>query len=416
MGQKNKILFTAAVAVMVFLPFVLYSVKSKSSATGAEKNLTVIEGYIAEGDMLGGLLSGQGITAEEAYSITSALRRVFNVRKCRVGDRWEVYRDGGGNFVKFIYYEGSMDFYVVEKNGEDEGYTASAHEIEAERMIRGARGRIMSSLYESMSFSNVNPEIIIQFAEIFASKIDFFTECRTDDEFRVLWDSYMDKEGNVLKDVQISAASYARGGDTYYAFYFEPPDGKGGYYDEKGKSVESVFLKAPLNYRRISSHFTYRRFHPILKRYRPHLGIDYAAATGTPVSSIGDGTVVSAGWRKDGLGITVKVKHPNGYISWYGHLSRIARGVSSGSRVRKGQVVGYVGSTGMSTGPHLDFRLQKGGKFINFLALKMPPSHPLPEKYMEEFKVARNTLMEIKESLEEGQIVVFENKAAQKKL
>lgn len=414
MKQKTKILCAAAIAALVFLPFIAYSIKTNRGSSLSGKNFIVIDGYVSAGDVLGNVLAENGVTAAEAHAATQALRKVFDVRRCNIGDRWEMYFDGENNFVKFIYYDGPMDYYIVEVDRENSQYAASAHQIEAESMIRGARGRIMSSLYESMSYQSVNPEIIIQFAEIFASKIDFFTDCRTDDEFKVLWDSYMDKDGNVLKDSRVSAASYTRGDDTYYAFYFETPDGKGGYYDENGKSVESVFLKAPLNYRRISSHFTYRRFHPILRKYRPHLGIDYAAPAGTPVSAIGDGAVSASGWRKDGLGITVRIKHPNGYVSWYGHLSRIAKGVSSGARVRKGQVVGYVGSTGMSTGPHLDFRIQKGGKFVNFLALKMPPSYPLPEKYLEEFEAERNMFMDIKGNLKEGEIIVLQNNTARK--
>jgi murein DD-endopeptidase MepM/ murein hydrolase activator NlpD len=146
-----------------------------------------------------------------------------------------------------------------------------------------------------------------------------------------------------------------------------------------------------------------------LKRYRPHLGIDYAAASGTPVSSIGDGSVTAAGRRRDGLGITVIVRHPNGYNSWYGHLSGIARGVSRGAKVRKGQVIGYVGATGMATGLHLDFRLQRNGKFVNFLTLKMPPSHPLPKEYMEEFENARKAFMQMDGQLKQGEIIVFKN-------
>jgi len=410
---KTKIIIFAVMALLVFLPFTILKIKSKGLFSGVRgPQFTVVEGYISEGDLLGNVLAEQGIGQNESNSITAELKKVFNVRRCNVGDRWEIHYGREGEFAKFIYYDGPVDFYVVEASAENNGYIASARKVEGERVIRGTRGRIMSSLYESMSNSQVNPELVIQFAEIFASKIDFFTDCRKDDEFRIFWESYIGKDGTVLKDMRISAASYTLDKETFHAFYFETPEGKGGYYDTQGKSVEAVFLKVPLNYRRISSYFTRRRFHPILKRYRPHLGIDYAAASGTPVSSIGDGSVTAAGRRRDGLGITVIVRHPNGYNSWYGHLSGIARGVSRGAKVRKGQVIGYVGSTGTATGPHLDFRLQRNGKFANFLVLKMPPSHPLPKEYMEEFENTRKAFMQMYGQLKQGEIVIFENIAA----
>lgn len=392
---------------MVISPFILLKIKHIHLF---KPHYQVIEGYIAEGDLLGDVLVANGLSPSQSAGITEELKKVFNVRKCSIGDRWEIYRTEKGDFVKFIYYEGPIDFYVVEFDPDNNIYTATAKQIDVEKKICGVYGKIESSLYESMSSLNINPELIIQFAEVFASKVDFFTDCQTGDTFTLLWDAYVDRKGNPLKDVRILAASYSSK-ETFYAFYFEPPDGKGGYYDEKGKSVETAFLKAPLNYRRISSYFSHRRLHPIYRVYRPHLGIDYAAPQGTPVSSIGDGTVQFAGWR-GGLGKTVIVRHPNGYTSWYGHLSGIAKGISGGRKVRKGQVIGYVGATGTATGPHLDFRVQKGGKFINFLAMKMPPSYPLAEKYLPEFNEMQKLLTERMNTLTKGEskITIFEEK------
>jgi murein DD-endopeptidase MepM/ murein hydrolase activator NlpD len=401
---KKNVIFVVVLTLIVLLPFILLKRKNDNPFFTLKPQYQIIEGYISEGDVLGDVLLAQDIPAPQVSMITSELKEVFNVRKCNIGDRWELYMDEKGTFTKFIYYNGPIDFYVVEFNKEEHAYLSSARKVEAEKRMHGIRGAIRSSLYESMTYVNIPPEIIIQFAEIFASKVDFFTDCRTNDNFNVLWESYFDKHGNILKDIRISAASYSTGDNIHYAFYFETPEGRCGYYDENGKSVESAFLKAPLNYRRISSHFTYRRFHPILKRYRPHLGIDYAAPTGTPVSSIGNGTVTFAG-RKGGLGNAVIIKHPNGYISWYGHLSKIARGVRKGTRVKKGQVIAYVGSTGLSTGPHLDFRIQSNGKFLNFLKLKMPPSYPLPDEYLPQFNEIKDFLADRMKSLKETETV-----------
>ncbi|MBN1444892.1 MAG: M23 family metallopeptidase [Candidatus Omnitrophica bacterium] len=402
---KRNIIIAAILALVILLPFLIFRIKDKEISFRSKNQ--VIEGYISEGDMLGDVLLARNIPAQQVNLIINELKKVFNVRKCRIGDRWEMHLTDEGEFIKFVYYDGPIDFYEVKFNSGDNTYLACAKAIEAEKMIRGVRGEIRSSLYESMSYVNINPEIIIQFAEIFSSKVDFFTDCRTGDKFNILWETYFDKKGNPLKDVMISAASYASmDKNNYYAFYFETPEGKGGYYDENGKSVESAFLRAPLSYRRISSHFTHRRLHPIYKVYRPHLGIDYAAPSGTPVSSIGNGTVAFAGWN-GGLGKTVKVKHPNGYVSWYGHLSRIGKGIKKGAKVKKGQVVGAVGSTGVSTGPHLDFRLQINGKFVNYLAIKLPPSFPLPEQYLPQFKETAGMFTARMDSLKDDKEVVF---------
>jgi len=407
--MKKKIIFITTFTLIIFLFFLLLKTRKGEFSTEVKMQYQVVKGYISEGDVLGEVLLAQNISSAEVFSITRELKNVFNVRRCKIGDRWEVFFDAEGKFVKFIYYDGPIDFYVVKFDKDENTYLSAALEIETERKLRGVRGEIKSSLYESMSYVDVNPEIIIQFAEIFASKIDFFNDCSTGDGFNVLWESYFDNQGNALKDGRISAASYSAGDSTHYAFYFEPTEGKSGYYDEKGKSVESAFLRAPLNYRRISSRFTRRRFHPIYRVYRPHLGIDYVAPTGTPVSAIGDGIINFAGRRRDGFGTTVIMRHPNNCVSWYGHLSRIAKGMRRGARVRKGQVVGYVGTTGTSTGPHLDFRIQKNGKFINFLTLKLPPSYPLSDEHLPVFTKIKDAFISRMESLDGAKPMIFLN-------
>jgi len=404
---KRRTILATAVILVLLLPFLLFKISRKITSDAARRR--VVEEYLFEGDVLGEVLAAHNISPAEACSVTGELNKVFNVRRCRTGDRWEISFDEEGNFVKFVYYDGPIDFYVVAFDRKQNAYLASARKIEAEKKLRGVRGEIQSSLYESMSQAGINPEVIIQFAEVFASKIDFFTDCRTGDGFALLWESYLDKQGNTLKDARVSAASYSSEEKTYHAFYFEPQDGKDGYYDEYGKSVESAFLRAPLNYRRISSYFARRRLHPIYRIYRPHLGIDYAAAAGTPISAIGNGNVNFAGRRRDGLGITVILRHPNGYVSWYGHLSRTAKGVKKGGKVSKGQVIGYVGTTGTATGPHLDFRIQKNGKFVNFLVLKLPPSRPLASEHLPAFTEMKEALTGKMESLKDAKPVIFPN-------
>ena len=405
MNRYIKILIFFILAGLVFTPF--FYMKSCKTKKEPKPDYKVITGNISEGDVLGDILVENGISPQQTYEITRSLGKVFNVKQCNIGDNWEIVFSEEENFIRFTYQNGPLIYYTVDYDKETGNYIAEKKNVEAERKLFGVKGNIQSSLYESMSNFGVNPELIIQFAEIFASKIDFFTDCREDDEFAILWDSYV-HNGEILKDIHVTAARYENSGNIYSAFYFKSENGESGYYDEKGNSVESVFLKAPLNYRRISSFFSYRRFHPILRIYRPHLGIDYAAPKGTPVSTIGDGTVISAGWTRSGYGIAVKVKHPNGYISYYGHLSKIRRGMRRGKRVKKGQVIGYVGSTGLSTGLHLDFRLKKNEKFINFLSLKMPPSHPLPKECLPEFEQIKAELTEKLENLEHEKVISFD--------
>ncbi|HDD35543.1 MAG TPA: M23 family metallopeptidase, partial [Candidatus Desulfofervidus auxilii] len=188
-----------------------------------------------------------------------------------------------------------------------------------------------------------------------------------------------------LRCGRILAAWFINQGHLFEAYYFKTPDGRAEYYDAEGKPLRKAFLKAPLRYKRISSYFSYHRLHPILGIIRPHLGIDYAAPIGTPVETVADGRIVYMGW-KGGFGKFIKIRHTHRYVSTYGHLSRFAKGLKIGSYVKQGQVIGYVGSTGLSTGPHLDFRFLVDNRYINYLKFKSPPVKSLPSKYLAQFK------------------------------
>jgi len=232
-----------------------------------------------------------------------------------------------------------------------------------------------------------SPELTMRFADIFAWQIDFLTEPRPGDTFKFIWEkSY--KEGKEFSDGRILVAQYLGEEGSHTAILFEDPEGHKDYYTVKGESLRKEFLRSPLNYRRISSHFSYRRFHPILKYYRPHFGIDYAAPFGTPVVSIGDGVVTYVGWKGD-YGRFVKIRHRNGYYSTYGHFSRYGRGIGRGENVEQGQVVGYVGGTGLATGPHLDFRVIRNGKFVNFLKIQIPAAESIKDKFKGEFEITK---------------------------
>ena len=224
--------------------------------------------------------------------------------------------------------------------------------------------------------------------------------CYLNDEFK--------KYGDIL------SAEFVNNGQTYHAYRFEH-DGKAEYYGDNGKSLRRAFLKAPLSFRRISSRFSKKRFHPILKIFRPHLGVDYAASTGTPVSSVGDGTVIFAGYKGQN-GNLVAIKHPNGFKTYYGHLSRIPRGIKKGGKVRQGQIIGYVGATGLATGPHLDYRIKKHNTFVNPLTLNMPRGSSIPKAEMSDFKNFRDTMDARLASITPPAFTVAETNTVDKKI
>ncbi|MBI4051044.1 MAG: M23 family metallopeptidase, partial [Elusimicrobia bacterium] len=243
---------------------------------------------------------------------------------------------------------------------------AGREKVALRQRLMGIQGKIKTSLWEAMMEQGVPPDVIYRFAEVFAWKIDFLTEPRRGDTYKMVW-VRRSAEGAVL-DGDVLCAQY-HGWETGRVFAFRMGDE---YYDMEGRSLRGEFLRAPLSYRRISSYFSNRRFHPILRYYRPHHGVDYAAAYGTPVVSVGAGKVIAVGWDK-GLGRAVRVRHLNGYVSIYGHLSGYSGKIKVGSNIQQGQLVGTVGSSGLSSGPHLHLGFEKDGQMVNFLRLRLKP-------------------------------------------
>jgi murein DD-endopeptidase MepM/ murein hydrolase activator NlpD len=249
------------------------------------------------------------------------------------------------------------------------------------------QGELRSSLWEAVLDTGEQPELVMLIADIFGWDLDFNTEPRVGDTFRVAFEKKEYADGSVAY-AQVFAAEYVNQGRAYQAVLFRDPNGRPAFYAPDGSSLQKMFLRSPLVFGgRISSRFSRARMHPILKRVRPHLGIDYAAPTGSPVQAIGSGRVLFAG-RKRGEGNTVHVRHSNGYETMYLHLSRML--VRAGQHVDQGQRIGLVGSTGLSTAPHLDFRITQNGKYRNFEALHLPPATPVAKKDWSEFAKARD--------------------------
>jgi len=387
----------------------------QTSEDTAESPVIIFSGSIRRGDTLYDLLRRKGISPQKIYLISKSLKSFLNPEKCRPGENVELQKYGEDNLIILKYFPGGFNYYLV-KETEPGVFVAEEKKVPVEKVIMGAKGEINSSLYDAMRGEGLSNELILKFADIFSWEIDFLTDPRKGDSFKVIWERYVNEEGEILMEGRILAAQYINKDEKYTAIFYHDLEGHKGYFTPEGKSLRRSFLRSPLNYRRISSYFSYRRFHPILKIYRPHLGIDYAAPTGTPVSTIGDGTVLFAGW-KGGFGRYVKIKHPNGYITSYGHLSRIAKGIRRGRRVSQGQIIGYVGSTGLATGPHLDFRISKNRRYLNFLKLDLPRATPVKKDYLDDFKKIKDVYVYYLQVLSKSpeNILVFFKETSQEK-
>ncbi len=336
------------------------------SPTRPGNSLTLIEGSVRAREGLSAALTTAGLDLEMIKLIEARLAPIFNFRKCRPGDRFKITVNPKGELTEFAYESDPMNIFRIFREGDN--YLAEKIQVQPEVRVANVAGEISSSLFEALVSAGESAQLAMDFADLLAGDVDFSTETRSGDRFRILVEKLV-LEGKFYQYGRILAAEYQNGGETYTAFFYEDPQGRGDYYDQEGKSLRRTFLKSPLKFTRISSTFTRRRFHPILKIFRPHYGVDYAAPRGTPVWAIGDGTIVDRGWM-GGAGKAIRIRHPNGFVSSYGHLSQFARGIRPGLKVKQQQVIGYVGATGLATGPHLDFRMKKNGVFVNPLAIR----------------------------------------------
>jgi murein DD-endopeptidase MepM/ murein hydrolase activator NlpD len=288
-----------------------------------------------------------------------------------------------GELVKFIYEASPTEIYEIEKDSE--GYAVQRKRVPLESHAVKVVGEIHSSLFEAMEAAGEQDLLTLAFAEILAWEIDFYKDVREGDRFKVVVEKLY-KGDQFIQYGPIRAVEYQRGERIIQGIRY-----KEGYYNEKGISLRRAFLKVPLRFNRISSKFSRARKHPILGGVRPHYGVDYAAPPGTPIWAVADGTVASCGWN-GGFGNQVILRHMNGYMTYYGHLSGFAPGIRRGARVGQKQIIGYVGSTGLSTGPHLDYRLAKDGKFRNPLKEVFPAGLAIEKGEMETFHQTRDEM------------------------
>jgi murein DD-endopeptidase MepM/ murein hydrolase activator NlpD len=358
----------------------------------------VIVDTLRAGDTIDELFQRRGFTYPELFEIMRSSREYYNLNRVNAGAVLSVGIDEGGTITDFRCSIDDSRILVVRK--QDGEYTSTLEDIPYEVSRRYILGEIESSLYETFIEMGENPSLSAALSEVFAWQVDFNTDLRSGDSFRAIVEEKT-YEGQQPHFSRVVAARMINRGRTLIAIRFEDPDDYVDYYDIEGKSLKRKFLRSPLRYTRVSSRYSKSRLHPILKIYRPHLGVDYAAPTGTPVVSVGEGVIAYAGWKR-GFGRYVRIRHNSIYETTYGHLSRYARGIKKGKSVKQGQVIGYVGSTGLATGPHLDYRLTKHGSYINPLTVDLPSSDPVKNKYMGLFREHAINMLEQLDIADEG--------------
>jgi murein DD-endopeptidase MepM/ murein hydrolase activator NlpD len=337
------------------------------------------------GENFSGALQKLGLSMEEVTDATAAAQRAFNLRQLRAGNTITVDRSVEGGLRDINYkIDAERMLHLVPQQ---QGFTAEVQEIPIHSVMTVVNGRLEDSLFNAVQEAGESAEVAMKLAQIFGYDLDFYTDPRRGDTFHIVLEKKTYLTGETAGYGRILAAEYVNGGKKYEALLFHDERGQSAYYSSDGKSLQKAFLRSPLKFGApVTSHFSKSRFHPILKTYRAHLGTDYGAPVGTPVQTIGSGRVLFAG-RKGGDGNMVHIAHSNGYETYYLHLSRIL--VHAGERVEIGKTIGLVGSTGLATGPHLDFRIEQKGQFRNFETLGLPPSEPVAKRNWSEFAAVR---------------------------
>jgi murein DD-endopeptidase MepM/ murein hydrolase activator NlpD len=359
-------------------------------------SLSEFRGRVKKNETLTDILLPHGVSYKDIYNLSLASKGKFNLRKINYGKDYVIYtqEDSIPKVDYFVYLSDPVNYTVFDLRDSMNIYSAAKDVVVRENQVAGV---IEFSLYETLSEANTDIQLALKLSEVFAWQIDFFA-LQKGDLFKVVFEEeYVDDK--FFRIGKIKAAYFNHKNSDYYGFYFRQDD-KDDYFDEENNSLYKDFLKAPLKFSRISSRYSRSRYHPILKRYRPHLGIDYAAPTGTPIQSVGDGVVVTKKYQKGGAGRYLKIKHNGTYTSGYMHLSRYAKGINVGSKVRQGDIIGYVGSSGLSTGPHLDFRFWKNGSPVNYLNIEFPSSHPVKEENVADFILVKDRYKPILDSMQ----------------
>ncbi len=422
-GRLCPTLAALALVLLVLKPYWLKGHKPLLSEKPASRNESIIPASAAPiplREIIGSFRPNQTITqalSEHGLSdsliseIVDCSRPVYNLAKVKASQLYSLCMTPEGEFRNFRYNLDANSYLTVHRDSAEDRLVSEVKDFEFETRVESVSAQIDSSLFASIERIGEKDQLALDLAEIFSSDIDFNSDIQKGDSFSAL------VEKKYLKDEfsgygAVYAAKFNNGRKTFMGFRFEDENGKPAYYGTDGKALKKSFLKSPLKFTRITSKFSYARRHPVLKIVRPHLGVDYAAPVGTPVRAVGSGTVTKAGWSGQS-GRMVKLRHSGGFETMYLHLSKIA--VAQGSRVDQGDVIGYVGSSGVSTGPHLDFRVYRHGKALNPLKVVFPPGAPIPEARFDEFAAVRDSLAARLEMTNSGPQMNAESQASKRR-
>ena len=363
---------------------------------------------IKKGDHLSSILSRLGFTGNDAEEISRMVTPLYPPSKLQIGNIYTtITTQDSASAIQYLVFESSKTDYVVVDISADRMKTyASSKPVTLQRKY--VEKTITSSMWNAITESGASPLLALKLSDLYAWQIDFF-DIKEGDSFRLIYEEAWTDDTTFVDIVSVEGALLTHQGKEYMAVPFHQ-DSTLEYFDAEGNSLRKAFLKAPLDFFRISSRFSNARFHPVLKRYRPHHGVDYAAPAGTPVKTVGDGVVMEKGYQRNGAGNYLKIRHNNAYTTTYMHLSRFGKGLKKGSAVRQGDVIGYVGSTGLSTGPHLDYRVYKNNQPVNPLNMEIPPSYPVKPELRDSFMVVRDNLLIQLDSLQQStQLTVMKN-------
>ncbi len=351
--------------------------------------LQVVEAMVEPNQFLSQILTQYNISLGLIDKLAKASREVFDVRKIRANRNYTLLCSNDSlSTARYFIYEPSRTDYVIYELSDSIRVSMGQHAVDT--VTKTFAGVIDYSIYQTLSDADAPTELVNELSDVYAWQIDLF-KVQKGDKFKMIYEEIQIK-GERVGVGQIKAAQFERGDEEFYAFQYDQ-GGKEDYFDEEGNSLKKAFLKAPLKYSRISSRFSTSRLHPVLKVKRAHHGIDYAAPRGTPIRAVGDGTIIKANYS-GGAGNFVKIKHNNTYTTGYMHLSKYGEGIRVGKLVKQGDIIGYVGNTGLSTGPHLCYRFWKDGQPVNALKIEMPSSEPITEEHRATYEVQMKALME----------------------
>jgi murein DD-endopeptidase MepM/ murein hydrolase activator NlpD len=416
---------TLGIVSSLLLAFFLYAVDGQPIQTQSVTAQTVVDAYaveeteeflpavreivgeIRQGESLVSSLHSNGIDSEIRQTVISAFDGLVNFREMKPNDRYTLTLDDDGSLLNFQYESGPLDIHTIERT--DNG-SLEARKLDVSLDCRTVKlqGRVESSLFAAFSAFKEDPKLVYNFADIFASKLDFNTEIRFGDTFELLFEKYYKNDQFVGYGKILVARYNSKEVGQLEGFYFERDGKDSAYFDHRGYELGESFIRSPVPMARVSSGFTYNRKHPILNIVRPHLGIDLAAPTGTPIMAPSDGRVKFAGWN-GGYGKQIILEHAGGTKTYYGHLSNYAKNIKAGAKVRQKQIIGYIGSTGISTGPHLDYRMAQNGVFINPFGAKFRPRSQLAGTQLVLFRQEFQSLTQLARSLDDPKIVVVKN-------